>query len=61
MRNQVRKFIVGVSLVAALSMTVPAMATTSDDDGSGSILSRFKDFIVHLLDVDEGKLTFPPG
>jgi hypothetical protein len=61
MQNHVRKSILGLTLVAALSMTIPAMAAARNGDSSRSIFTRIRTFIAHILDVDESKLTLPPG
>jgi len=59
MRSHVRKFILGVSLVAVLSMTTPAMAAARGGTTPGDWMSRLKSFIAHILDED--KATLPPG
>lgn len=61
MRKQVRKYILGFSLAAVLSMTVPAMAGTTDGGGSDDVVSRIWGAIIQILDVVDNKLTIPPG
>lgn len=61
MRNQVRRYVVGVSLVALLSITAPTMAAARDGNSPNDFFSRLRSVIAHILDVDESKLTFPPG
>jgi heme/copper-type cytochrome/quinol oxidase subunit 4 len=62
MRNQVRKYVVGFSLVVVLSIAAPAMAATADGgDGSDGILSRLITAVIQMLDVVENKGTLPPG
>jgi len=69
MRNLVRKSVLGVLLVAVLSMTVPAMAVSRDGKAPRDLLSRVKQIIAHILDeivpIDppppQNKGTLPPG
>jgi len=61
MRKHIRKSILGLTLVAALSMTVPAMAAARNNESARSIFSRIRSFIAHVLDIDENKLSLPPG
>lgn len=61
MRNQVRKYFLGFSLVVVLSMTVPAMAAPADGGDSDGMLSRIGSVIAQMLDIVENKLTIPPG
>jgi hypothetical protein len=59
MRNQIRRYALGLIFIALLA-AVPAGAATSDESG-GDFLSYLKCFVTQLLDVEEGKLTLPPG
>ena len=61
MRNRVQKYICGVSLVVALSTTVPAMAATRDGAVPRDFFARVRSVIAHILDVVDNKLTLPPG
>jgi hypothetical protein len=61
MRNQIHTRVLGLILVALLSATVPAGAATRDDHTPGDFLSRLKSIIAHILDVDQSKITLPPG
>jgi hypothetical protein len=61
MRSHVRKFILGVSLVAVLSMTTPAMATARDGGARHNWKSRLRSFVAHILDVAQGDWSLPPG
>lgn len=63
MRKQVRKCVLGVSLVAALSMTVPTMAAAHEDGPSASreVISRIRLVVARILDIVEIKSTLPPG
>ena len=61
MRNHVRKFILGVSLVAVLAMTAPAMAAARDSNAANDIVSRFRHLIVRILEIVEVKTSLPPG
>lgn len=60
MRSHVRKFILGVSLVAVLSMSPPAMAAARGSAPS-DLMSRLRIFIAHILDVVDIKTSLPPG
>jgi hypothetical protein len=63
MRKQVRKCVLGISLVAVLSMTVPTMAAARDD-GVGAFreaFSRIRFVVARILDIVEIKATLPPG
>jgi hypothetical protein len=59
MRNQIRRYALGLIVIASLA-AVPAAAATSDASG-GDFVSYLTCFITQMLDVDEGKLTLPPG
>lgn len=61
MRNQVRRYVLGFSLVVVLSMAVPAMAETTGGGGTDDVLSRIWGAIIQILDVVDNKLTIPPG
>ncbi len=68
MRNHVRKSVLGVLLVAVLSMTVPVMAAPRDAKAPRNLFSRIKQVIVHILDdvapdppPPGFKITTPPG
>jgi len=61
MRIHVRKYILGGFLVAVLSMTAPAMAAPRNGGTPSDFLTRLKNAIVHLFDVDANKMSLPPG
>jgi hypothetical protein len=69
MRNHVRKSVLGVLLVAVLSMTVPAMAVSRAGKVPHDLFSRIRQFIAHVLDTvvppdpppPGDKLSQPPG
>jgi len=61
MRSLVRKYILGVSLVAVLSMMTPAMAAVRGHSVPGDWMSRLRSFIGHILDTTPGEWTLPPG
>ena len=61
MRSHVQKFILGVSLVAVLSMSTPAMAAARGGSAPSDLMSRLRSFIAHILDVDQNKYLLPPG
>lgn len=69
MRNHVRKSVLGVLLVAVLSMTVPAMAAPRDGKAPHDLFSRIRQIIAHVLDdivpkdppAPGDKATLPPG
>ena len=69
MRNHVRKSVLGVLLVAVLSMTAPAMAAPRDVRTPRDLFTCIKQFIVHILDdvappdppPPGSKMTLPPG
>lgn len=61
MRNSVQKYIFGVSLVAFLSLTAPAIATVRNTGAPHDFFSRVRNVIAHILDVVDNKLTLPPG
>ena len=59
MRNQIRRYALGLIFIASLA-AVPAAAATIDERG-GDFISYVRCFITQMLDVEEGKLTLPPG
>lgn len=61
MRNHVRKSVLGVLLVAVLSMTVPAMAAPRDVKAPHDLFSRIKHVIARVLDVVVPTDPPPPG
>jgi hypothetical protein len=69
MQNQVRKSVLGIFLVAVLSMTVPAMAAPRDGKTLHDLFSRIRQIIAHVLDdvvptdppPPQNKGTLPPG
>jgi hypothetical protein len=61
MQKQVRKSVLGVLLVAALSMTVPAMAAPHGGSAPHDLFTRIRQFIAHILDDVVPTDPPPPG
>jgi hypothetical protein len=59
MRNQIRRYALGLIFIASLA-AVPAAAATIGESGDGFV-KYLQCFITQMLDVEEGKLTLPPG
>ena len=61
MQNQVRKFVLVVSVAGMLSMTAPAMAAARIGGTVPDVFTRIKNVIAHILDIVEIKGSVPPG
>ena len=61
MQNQVRKFVLVVSVAGMLSMTAPAMAAARNGGTVPDVFTRIKNVIAHILDIVEIKGSVPPG
>ncbi len=61
MRNQVRRYVLGLTLVVSIAASVPVMAVARDGRTPSDLLTRLKNMIIYVLDVVEIKGSLPPG
>lgn len=61
MRNQIHRYVLGLTLVASLATAAPAMAAARDGRSPLDFLIRLKNAIIHILDTVEIKGSLPPG
>jgi hypothetical protein len=61
MRNQIHRYILGLTFVASVAAAVPATAAARDGRTPLDFLVRLKNAIIHILDTVEIKGSLPPG